>query len=190
MIQKSRHILRIIFLLALMLAGSDAMAGTNGGTVVYSPVAQSIPTLSGAMLMVLAVLCAVVAFRVLRAHSAGKPLASIAAAGIVALAAATEGGLVRSSQATPVVNIVTMSPGGGTFDSFQLWGGDYIDNELRNNTGRPQQIISVTPYPGGPGNSPPAQVVVTPNNSPQCVAGLVVQNNSSCYVRFGNALSG
>ncbi|MCX7195707.1 MAG: hypothetical protein NTV37_07460 [Proteobacteria bacterium] len=59
MIPHARKFLHIAPALAFMLSGADAIAGMGGGTIVYRPVPQSIPTLSGSMLKVLGTTTAV-----------------------------------------------------------------------------------------------------------------------------------
>jgi hypothetical protein len=169
MIQNTKIVIGIVSTLTLMLVASDAFAGTSIGTLTYSPYAQAIPALSSSMLVVLSLLFAVVAFRVLRAHSAGKPLASLVALGVLALSAASGNQLIRDAQAiiSPPVADLTNSSGG----SIPLGPGL---TEIRNTSGRTQQIISVTP---------PSYSTSSPF-TPQCTAGLVVQNGSSCYVSY------
>lgn len=169
MIQYTKKYIGILSTLALMLVCSDVLAGTTGGTIVYSPYAQAIPTLSGAMLMVLAFLFAVLAFRALRAHPGGKPLASLLALGVLVLVAASGNQLIRNAQA--IVGFFFSNPGGGI---VSVGTGEY---PVQNTSGRPQQIISINPTP--------PSVALSTSGSPQCTAGLVVQNSSSCYINFG-----
>jgi hypothetical protein len=156
-----------------MLAGADAIAGKGGaGTITYGPVPQSIPALSGSMLVVLGFLFAVLAFRALRAHSASKPLASIVAVGVLILGAASGNQLIQSAQAKPP-SLIFSNPSGGTV-SVAVTG----DQQVLNTSGQTQRVISVTPASG---------VGITNATPPQCIAGLAVQNSSHCYINFTGA---
>ncbi|MGO8755206.1 MAG: midcut-by-XrtH protein [Gallionellaceae bacterium] len=171
MVQHTRKFIGILSTLTLMLVCSDAVAGTaGGGTIVYSPYAQAIPTLSGAMLVVLAFLFAVLAFRALRAHPGGKPLAALLALGVLVLVAASGNQLIRNAQA--IVGFFFSNPGGGIVSV--LGNAEY---PVQNTSGRPQQIVSVNPI------SP--SVALPTSGSPQCTVGLVVPNSNACYVFFG-----
>ena len=170
MVQHTRKLIGIVTTLALMLVCSDAFAGMGGGAIAYSPYAQSVPTLSEAMLLVLAFLFAVLAFRALRAHPGGKPLASLLAVGVLVLAAASGNQLIQDAQA--FISYTFNSPGGGVVPIFG--NGEY---PVQNTSGRTQQITNVNP------NSP--SVALPTSGSPQCIAGLIVQNTNYCYINFG-----
>lgn len=171
MIQHTRKLMHIAPTLAFMLVSADAVAQINiGGSIVYEPLPQSIPTLSGSMLVVLGLLCAVLAFRVLRAHSASKPLASLMAVGVFALSAASGNQLIQNAQALPPA-LSFSNPSGGVLN-VTFFG----ENPVLNSSGQPQRIISVTanqPYI----DSPTSQ-------QPRCTVGLTVQNNNVCYINF------
>lgn len=165
-----RHTKKLIYIaptLAFMLSGADAIAAVSFGTIVYGPVPQSIPALSGSMLVVLGLLFAVLAFRVLRSHSASKPLASIAAVGVLVLGAASGNQLIQNAWAVPSYGFT--SPSGGVINV--LTPGEL---QLNNTSGQTQRIISVT------GNR------VTPIGSPECTENSTVLNNSSCYINFSS----
>ncbi len=170
MIQIIRRFTGVVFILALMLVCSDAMAGTGIGSVSYLPVSSAIPTLSGAMLVVLSLLFAVIAFRVLRARSADKPLASIAAIGILTLGASSGIHLMRSAQAA-VAPIPFDLPNGG----FVYVQGGF--NDIVNHTGLPQRITNIVLDSGYYIDSPPP-------SSPECTIGMVVPNLGHCYLNI------
>ena len=153
---------------ALLAATSDAFAGMGGGTIVYGPPAESIPTLSGTMLIVLGLLFAVLAFRVLRNHSGGLPLASIMALSVAGLSGVS--GVKLMQEAYAVGYSMSQSNGGSV-----LIGAIGISVPVDNTTGRAQQIKSVTPNGG---------CSVGTASNPACAPGLIVQNASSCNVRF------
>ncbi|MDP3497453.1 MAG: midcut-by-XrtH protein, partial [Candidatus Nitrotoga sp.] len=141
------------------------------GNITYGPVvAQPIPTLSGPMFVVLGLLLAIIAFRALRAHSAGRPLASITAAGIFALSATSGNQLIQYAQAIMPALTFDNSTGG------TLNVGVVGEHQVLNNSGQPQRVISVTATPPAI-DSPTSQ-------QPRCVAGLTVQINATCYVNF------
>jgi hypothetical protein len=120
------------------------------------------------MLMVLGLLFAVLAFRALRAHSASKPLASIVAVGILVLGAASGNQLIQNAWAQITPTGFT-NPSGGVIN-VSTPNEEY---QLTNTSGQPQRVISVTSVYG-----------VLSTISPQCTAGLIVQSNSYCYIRF------
>ncbi len=165
MIRHARKLIHIAPALAFMLSGADAIAGEPVGTITYGPL-QSIPALSGSMLVVLGLLFAVLAFRALRAHSASKPLASIVAVGILVLGAAPGNQLIQNAWATPTG---FTNPSGGVINVSTA----NVEYQLTNTSGQPLRVISVTPVYG-----------VISTTSPQCTARLIVQSNSYCYIRF------
>lgn len=174
MIRHTRKLIYIASTVASMLSGADAIAGLPIGTITYGPVPQSIPTLSGFMLIVLGLLLAVFAFRVLRAHSASKPLASIVAVGVLVLGATSGNQLIQNAQAVifpPPPSLSFSNPSGGILNVFHT--GEFM---ILNNSGQPQRVISVTVSPLFV-DSPTSQ-------QPRCTVGLAVQNNSSCYMNF------
>lgn len=170
MIRYTKKLIYIAPPLAFMLSGANAIAGTPlGGSIFYGPIPQSIPTLSGFMLVILGLLFAVLAFRVLRAHSASKPLASIVAVGVMVLSAASGNQLIQNVQAVPAFSFSNPSGGVLNINSF----GEF---PVFNNSGQPQQIINITASPPFL-DSPTSQ-------QPRCTVGLAVQYNNSCYINF------
>jgi hypothetical protein len=153
----------------LLASASDAFAGMGGGTIVYGPPAESIPALSDAMLVVLGMLLAVLAYRVLRTYPGGRPLASLVALAIAGFSAASGTQVIQEAYA--VINFQMTQPSGGTVN-INAFGGDVpVDNA----TGRVQQIKSVTPAP---------YCSTGAASSPACAPGVTVQPESSCNVRF------
>jgi hypothetical protein len=158
--------------LALMAWGSTAHAGpgAGGAVVVFGPATTSVPTLSEAMLLVLTLLVAVVAWRGMRDKAIGKPLASLVLAGILMLGVGS-GGLLRPALADPGLNI-----DGGMF----TWTPTTVDfdNQITNAGAKPAQVISVTYTLGA--------VAATPLTGTQCTVGLVLAHGASCTVRFSD----
>ncbi len=168
MILHARKFIHIAPALAFMLSGADAIAGMGVGTIVYGPVPQSIPALSGSMLVVLGLLFAVLAFRVLRAHSASKPLASIVAVGVLVLGAASGNQLIQNAWAiSPGFTI----PSGGMLTIISTG-----EQQVLNTSGQTQRIISVTGLN--------IHLSESTTGQPQCTVGLTVQNGSFCYINF------
>jgi len=156
--------------LALLASTSDAFAGMGGGTIVYGPPTESIPTLSGTMLIVLGMLLAVVAFRVLRNYPGGRPLASIVALSIAGLSGVSG------------IKVMQEAYAGASYPMTQTNGGSVhvntsgVDVPVDNTSGRTQQIKSVKP------DSNCSVGTVTP--PPACAPGVIVQPANSCNVRF------
>ena len=174
MIRHTQKLTHITPALAAMLSGADAIADAPIGTITYGPVAQSIPTLSGFMLVILGLLFAVLAFRVLRAHSASKPLASTVAVGVLVLGAASGNQLIQNAQAVilpPPPPLFFSNPAGGILNV--LSPGEF---PILNNSGQPQRITSMT--------ASPLFVDNPTSQQPRCTVGLLVQNNSTCYMNF------
>lgn len=176
------HLLRkATIALGLLAAGSAAFAGTIGaGGVGYMPgalgAAAPIPTLSEWMLMSLALLLAVLAWRVLRARTGGRPLASVILCGALALGALSGNDLLRDARAM-VATLTFSSPTGGSV-TVQMLNTEY---EITNVTTVPQQVVSVTPLLGN--------VAVPTTGSPQCAVGLVVAPTAKCFIRFVTSVS-
>ena len=84
--QKTHKLIQVFGLVTSLVVTSDVFAGLPGGVIVYAPIAHSIPTLTDLMLVILGLLTAVIAYRVLRTHPGGQPLASLA---VLAIAGAT-----------------------------------------------------------------------------------------------------
>lgn len=176
MTQNIKKLTGIALTLTLLLAGQNAFAGVViVGIINYTPsTPQPIPTLSGYMLMALALLFAIVAFRVLRAHSAGKPLASLVAGGVLALTAASGDYLIQNAQAIAgPAYFVTLSNAAGGSVNLTATG----EGKVTNTSGVPQRITGVT----GVGVYGPGAT----NNAPRCLVGMELQNNGFCYVNFG-----
>jgi hypothetical protein len=170
MISNAPRRVGIAAIITLLAATSDAFAGVPpavGGTVVYGPLAESIPALSGTMLIVLGLLFSILTYRVLRTSSGGRPLASLVAMSIAGLAGVSGTNLIQDAKAFVGYS---MSPAGG---SIHVDGGS--EYPIFNGTGRKQQIKSVTPD---------SSCMVGTPSSPACTPGGVVQPDASCNVRF------
>lgn len=156
-----------------LLAPLDAFAANSGGgTIVYGPPAESIPTLSGAMMIVLGLLLAVLAFRVLRNHPGGQPLASIVALSIAGFAGVSGVNVIQKAEAG-VITTFEMDQANG---SSLIIGIQGTDVSVNNTSGRIQQIKSLTPDA--------FCSLGTVIGSPACAPGLIVPNNSACIVRW------
>lgn len=161
----------IVALLGLFCADA-ATAGAGVGTLTYAPLpSTSVPTLSGWMLAVMAMLVAVIAFRVMRAKNVGGRTASVVSAGILALAASTGNQLVSESKAALAFFVSLSVSSGG---QVQLAPGE---NEYRNTSGVTQRITGIAPMVGWHTASPPL-------NQPECTLQLTILNGASCYINI------
>lgn len=153
----------------LFLPGSVFAA--NHGTIIYGPGGPTnIPTLSGWMLILLGLLLAAVAYRVLRDRKAGYN-ALVALLGVSALLAAGSGiKLVDEARAT--ISIPLDNPNGGS----EIIAGDGY-NVYENTSGIPQiiglvQLPPICPFfPSGNSSSPQ-----------ECAAGLMMQPDDFCQI--------
>jgi hypothetical protein len=168
---KMKRMIPLASLLAFMAVATEAFAGTPpGGVITYGPpAAESIPALSDLMLVVLGLFLAVIAFRVLRTHPGGTPLASLAALAIVGLSSVPGVKFIEGAYAIPAFSMT--EAGGGTLDVF-------TNNEVPvgNATGVVQQIKGIQPN-----NNCYTEPTV---DSPTCTEGAIVQPNAACYINF------
>jgi hypothetical protein len=100
--------------------------------VTYQPVASSIPTLSSAMLIVLAMLLGTLAFRLLRSNGAGRLMGVLLALGALALA----GGFKVVGDAYAPTTDKMNNPNGGTLYRSE-------EGLVVNESGRTQMIIAI-----------------------------------------------
>ena len=125
----------------ILLAQADAVfagpAGPVVGNLAYIPSPLSVPTLSGWTVILLGLLFAVIAFRVMRTRNAGRPAASIVAAGVIALGAVSGTKMIQDAHAgtTPVPIVINASA------SLPFGPSESV---FTNNTNVHQQIVSVT----------------------------------------------
>lgn len=141
----SKFILRTLTPL-LLLAGTslsaNVFAGTAVGSVVYGSGASAVPTLGGSALIVLAILLAVIAFRILRTQQ-HKGVNLVVALTAIAAVASGAGGIRLVSDANAMVTAVNMtSESGGTV--FLSIG----PNEVTNVTDVPLSIQQIEVVPG------------------------------------------
>ncbi len=167
----TRKFLSLSGLIAGFTAATDVFAGTvgSGGTITYGPPNHSIPVLSDIMLVVLGLLLAVIAFRVLRSYPGGTPLASLIALTIAGSAMMPDK-IIELAQATQ--SYVMDLAGGGT--TVRIPAGTEIS--IPNSSGAAQQVKSVNPEN--------ECVAATTTSTPECTQGLIVPNTQSCYVHF------
>ena len=167
MYDKSRKSIRCAGLAAAMMASTASHAQVPDGTITYGPPAHSIPVLSDLMLVVLGILLAVMAYRALRAHPGGRPLAAIAAVGILGLSMMPGVKFVEKAYAAIVAEMT--NPSGGV---VSVPTG--VELPVLNATGVTQQIKAVTPPPGG--------ISAPTTGTPTCKPGLTIKPNDPCYV--------
>ena len=149
---------------------SPAWAGFSG-TLAYAPAAPtSTPTLGAWMLLLLAFLLAVVAYRVLRSRVNGRRMGLFALAGSLIAGGAASGDLIRVAQAV-LPSYSMNNAAGGTINL-----GQGIQ-QVTNATAVPMQITNLTvTVPGGAFTNPGGSYI------PQCVVGTVVAPGGSCYL--------
>lgn len=168
---KTHKLFAVAGLLTCMAAATEAFAGTPpGGVITYGPLAaQSIPALSDLMLVVLGLFLAVMAYRVLRAHPGGTPLASLAALAIVGLSSVPGVRFIEGAHAIPAFSMT--SPAGGTIEIFTN-----TEVPVSNGTGVVQQIKGIQPNNN-------CTTLIT-SASPECTEGAIVQPAAACYIHF------
>jgi hypothetical protein len=153
---------------------SPAWAGFSG-TLAYAPAATtttSTPMLGTWMLLLLALLLAVVAYRVLRSRISGRQMGLFALAGSLVAGGAASGDLIRVAQAVLPSLSMTSATGG----TIQLGQGI---QQIINATAVPQQVTTLTvTVTGGAFTSPGGSY------TPQCVVGTMVAPGGSCYVNL------
>lgn len=153
---------------------SPAWAGFSG-TLAYAPAATtttSTPMLGTWMLLLLALLLAVVAYRVLRSRISGRQMGLFALAGSLVAGGAASGDLIRVAQAVLPSLSMTSATGG----TIQLGQGI---QQIINATAVPQQVTNLTvTVTGGAFTSPGGSY------TPQCVVGTMVAPGGSCYVNL------
>lgn len=156
---------------AAMLWGGEALAGVPlpVGSVGYGPPgAEGVPLLSDIALLLLVGVMAVIAFRVLRSRSAGRPLASVVALGIVVAGGMATGRVEQVAHA--FVGVSLSSAAGGSAGIFVTG----MDVPVQNNTAVNLKILGVQ------ATSP--NTVGVPSSS-ACVAGVtVLAPAASCNV--------
>lgn len=157
---------------ACSFVGSSVWAGTPA-VITYGPDSLAVPLLSDLTVLMLVALVAVLAYRGLRSGSAGRPLASIVAVGILVAGGGLSGRLESAAWAlmAPVRNLTV--PAGGTVD-VTTFG---VDVQIVNQTPVPQRIKSF--------QLSPADTVGNPTGAPKCEpASTVLPPTGSCYVFF------
>lgn len=141
--------------------------------VTYQPVASSIPTMSSAMLIVLAMLLGTLAFRLLRSNGTGRLMGTLLALGALAMGS---GGIKVLSDAYAELPSAMDNPNGG-----KLYR--YATGPVVNESGRTQMIIAIKcAFPAGDKNSP-----VSANfGAPTCDDDppTVLSPSDQCYLAF------
>lgn len=134
--------LRRMHIPLLGLAGiglsSNVFAGSSVGSIVYGSGASAVPALGGSALIVLAILLAVIAFRILRTQQHRGVNLVVALTAIAAVASGAGGVRLVSDANAVAVGVVNMtSESGGT---VQLFPGP---NEVTNVTSVPLTILEI-----------------------------------------------
>lgn len=160
----------------LLLCGPAAWAGMGvGGFIDYEPLTANVaavPSLSEWMLLLLALLLAVVAFRALRGRVNGRLMSNLTLVGGAMVAAAAGHGLIQEVRATPTIIDFNMpSASGGRVEAT----GYLI--RLTNTSGVPLKIKDVQPNDS-------SRIAPSPPESPECTKNLTVLPGNKCNVRF------
>lgn len=157
---------------AMMCAMSVAQAGffvPPSGAIDYGPLATSVPTLGVWALLLVALLVAVLAYRVLRERVNGRLLSNVVLVGSAAAAGVAGHDLMQRAEAGGEINSVNLSSvSGGSVNGTDL-------TQAINTSGIPQQIKAIRPAKS-------VQVISAP--TPQCQVGAVVQPGAQCNVQF------
>lgn len=157
----------------LFFISSSVWAGTSAtsGTLVYAPAATSVPTLSGMMLVILALLLATIAFRVSRQtnHNSGRMMV-LSLISIGALASGMGGiKLISDVNASGSASLIMVGGGSLPIEINQL-------NTFTNQTGIKQTIISVT------FDSPSDCPAYPAGNANECTQGKILADTQQCTV--------
>ena len=163
--------------LGLGLAAASAAGyaqSSEGGVITYAPTTStSVPTLSEWGMVAMALLLAVLAYRLLRDRLGGKPLASVVLAGALGLGLVSGVPGVRSAAAVVIVPSVSLSnSAGGTANVTQRGL-----NLVTNTSGVLQTITQMQASEGWVFES-------EFDNSPICQVGTVLSVGDSCYVNL------
>ena len=177
----SRLCMRPLVFFALSLGSSLTWAGAPITSVDYAPLpnAAAVPTLGEWTLILMALLMAVVAYRVLRGRVNGRLLSNAVLAGGAVAATIAGHGVVREVQAAITYADYEMSiPTGGTVEAESTW------IKLINTSGVPLQIKAIR-LP-----SEAFEVVSPIEQSPECKTNLIVSPSASCYFQIRFAYPG
>ena len=168
-----RSLYSLVAIVCVLLGNvSTAWAGVSfAGAVDYAPLAAaSAPALGGQMLMLLALLFAVVAYRTLRGRVGGRLLGHLLLGTGIVAGAAAGGDLIRSANAVIPSGSMNMAAGGTVNVGLGL-------TQLTNTSGVPQQVKALRAL------APNASWINPgPSYTPQCTVGMVVAAGGTCYV--------
>lgn len=165
--RRIRNYFNVAGSVAGLLLASHAHAGA-GGLLVYGPLEHAVPALSGAMLMVMGLLIAVLAYRVLSVR-AGNRLASLAALGIVGATATAGVNLIDDAYAIAPLEM-SISAGGSISLPDPAGVGTYT---VGNSSGIAQQIKNIT-------WRPPCSQASAPVST--CQIGAVIASGGNCSI--------
>jgi len=130
--------IKLLFAFGMGSFASLAAAGMPGAIITYGPAGTSVPTISGPMLIALAVLLMLVAFRLLKDRPASGTNLVIVLTALSALAIGSGGiKLVADAEAVDVFELKMTKEGGGTLN---VEPGEW---QVSNSTAVPQQIKNI-----------------------------------------------
>ncbi len=149
-----------------------AQAPAVGGVMAFAAVVTEVPTLSSSMLIIMSLLIAALAYRLLKKndHKPTQMIISLFAIGILSFG---YGGvkLVDNVNAAGMVTALPLT----TAFTINLETGDH---EYTNDLGFEVKVISMTGTPGPFECAIPSAFPSIIN--PQCTVGLTIANGSSC----------
>jgi hypothetical protein len=137
-------VFKVLAALGLGSFASLAAAGSPGAIITYGPVGSAVPTISGGMLIALAVLLMLVAFRLLKDRPASGTNLVIAITAITALATGA-GGIKLVADAHAVSPVLEMTDPAGNTPLYVPQGGPW---QVFNITNVPLQIKQIQYSPG------------------------------------------
>lgn len=153
--------------LAAALLGVSNVASAQ--VIVFAPAATSVPTMSEWMLIVMSLLIAAAAFRVMRAREMSRPLAWLLSVGVLAAGASAGLQLAGEAKASGFSQLTLSTLGGG---SIALPGPGAFG--ILNSSGVSQRVTSI--------NSGGFTLQDVFGFAPTCAIGLVVQSGNFCYI--------
>ncbi len=172
--KKSQYLLGLVGLFGSSSASAAAI------TVVFAPASiGGIPTLSGGMLLILSLLLAAVAFRIVKQHQSGTSML-LGIIGVTALMSGA-GGVKLLSDAQAGIIPTPLVGGSVTVDPASFFNNFFI-----NSTGVAQTINSVS---SGDGSCPDVNLDIGLSSGfPHCSVGLTLADGDICYVRCNNII--
>lgn len=176
-----------LLLFAFVSGALPSFAGSaiNLTSLVYSPAAaiSATPTLSQTMLIALALILPVLAFRTLRNIPSTKPFAAIIlAGGLAAVEAVTGYHFFPKANAQASTTTLNLSLSGGGTATANLLASTVT---VTNTSGQTQIIRSITMTTSALG-----KIAIPTPGTGNCVVGTSLAPNASCLLKYQEVLPG